>query len=75
VADPIAELLGDAFVSREDDILKLIHADGRIWGADWENVATHALFTSNPNETIAGFRSGGRKQLEMLLGLVWHGCY
>jgi hypothetical protein len=40
---------------------------GEYRSADWENVATHALFTSNPDETIAGFRPGVIKQLEMLL--------
>jgi hypothetical protein len=38
-------------------------------GADWKNDATHARFTSNPNENIAGFRPGGLKRLEMLLAL------
>jgi hypothetical protein len=36
-------------------------------GADWKNVATHARFTSNPDENIAGFLPGGLKRLEMLL--------
>jgi hypothetical protein len=39
---------------------------GECRGADWKNLATHALFTSNPDETIAGFRPGGLKRLEML---------
>jgi hypothetical protein len=49
-----------------DDILKLIRADGRMPGCRLENLATHALFTSNPNETIVGFWPGGLKRLEML---------
>jgi hypothetical protein len=39
---------------------------GECRGADWENVATHALFTFNSDETIAGFWPGGRKRLDML---------
>jgi hypothetical protein len=39
---------------------------GECQGADWENIATHARFTSNPNENIAGFQPGGLKRLEML---------
>jgi hypothetical protein len=39
---------------------------GECRGADWKNVATHARFTSNPDENIAGFRPGGLKRLEML---------
>jgi hypothetical protein len=35
-------------------------------GDDWKNYATHARFTSNPGENIAGFRPGGLKRLEML---------
>jgi hypothetical protein len=49
---------------------------GECRGADWENAATHACFTSNPDETIAGFWPGGLKRLEMLLDIVhvvgWH---
>jgi hypothetical protein len=39
---------------------------GKCRGADWKNIATHARFTSNPDEIIAGFRPGGLKRLEML---------
>jgi hypothetical protein len=39
---------------------------GECRGGDWENVATHALFTSNPDETIAEFWPEGLKRLEML---------
>jgi hypothetical protein len=44
---------------------------GECRGAVWENIATHARFTFNPDENIAGFRPGGLKRLEMLL---LHGC-
>jgi hypothetical protein len=40
---------------------------GECRGGDWENVATHALFTSNPAMVSSGFRPGGLKRLEMLL--------
>jgi hypothetical protein len=67
VADPIAELcVGDAFVWREDAILKLYP---RTPGDDWKNYPTHTRLTSNPDENIAEFRPGGLKRLEMLLSL------
>jgi hypothetical protein len=37
------------------------------WDADWENIATHARFTSNPDKNITVFRPEGLKRLEMLL--------
>jgi hypothetical protein len=41
-------------------------------GCDWKFAPTHARFTSNPGEYIAGFRPGGLKRLEMLLqSVVW----
>jgi hypothetical protein len=49
---------------REDAILKLYP---RTPGCDWKFAPTHARFTSNPGEYIAGFRLGGLKRLEMLL--------
>jgi hypothetical protein len=51
---------------REDNFLKLSALMGECWGADWENVATHALITSNPVFVSSRFRSGGLKRLEML---------
>jgi hypothetical protein len=39
---------------------------GECRGADWETIATHAHFISNPDENSAEFRSGGLKRLEML---------
>jgi hypothetical protein len=44
---------------------------GECQGANWENVVTQALFTYNPVETIAGFRPGGLKRLEMLLANIF----
>jgi hypothetical protein len=39
---------------------------GECRGADWENITTHARFTSNLDENIAGFRPKDLKRLEML---------
>jgi hypothetical protein len=53
VADPIAELCAMLLCSgREDAILKLYP---RTPGCDWKKSPTHARFTSNPGENIAGF--------------------
>jgi hypothetical protein len=46
--------------------LKLSTLMGKCRGGDWENVATHALFTSNPVFVMSEFRLGGLKRLEML---------
>jgi hypothetical protein len=46
--------------------LKLSPLMGECRGGDWENVATHALFTSNPAFVKSVFRLGGLKRLEML---------
>jgi hypothetical protein len=35
-------------------------------GADWKNDVTHARFTSNSDENIAGFRPEGLERLEIL---------
>jgi hypothetical protein len=43
-------------------------------GCDWENVVTHALFSSNPAFVKSGFWPVGLKRPEMLLGLVRPGC-
>jgi hypothetical protein len=51
-------------IGREDAILKLYP---RTPGCDWKFAPTHARFTSNPGEYIAGFRPRGLKRLEMLL--------
>jgi hypothetical protein len=70
VADPIAELVWAMLLcsGRENAILKLYP---RLWSntgvTTRKNYATHARFTSNPGENIAGFRPGGLKRLEMLL--------
>jgi hypothetical protein len=65
VADPIAELCAMLLCSgQEDAILKLYP---RTPGCDWKFAPTHARFTSNPGEYIAGFWPGGLKWLEMLL--------
>jgi hypothetical protein len=56
VADPIAELCVMLLCSgREDAILKLYP---RTPGDDWKIAPTHARFTSNPGEYIAGFQPG-----------------
>jgi hypothetical protein len=39
-------------------------------GPDWKNITTHARFTSNPNENIAGFRLEGLKSAEDALSSV-----
>jgi hypothetical protein len=39
---------------------------GECRGGDWENVATHTLFTSNPVFVKSKFQPGGLKRLEML---------
>jgi hypothetical protein len=44
-----------------------IAVDGQMPGCDWENVALHVLFTSNPMFVISGFSPVGLKRLEMLL--------
>jgi hypothetical protein len=68
VADPIAKLRAMLLCSgREDAILKLYP---RTPGCDWNKSSTHARFTSNPGENIAGFRPGGLKRLEMLLTII-----
>jgi hypothetical protein len=41
---------------------------GECRDGDWENIVTHALFTSNPDETITGFQPESLKRLKMLLG-------
>jgi hypothetical protein len=65
MADPIAELCAMLLCSgREDAILKLYP---RKLEFDWNKSPTHARFTSNPDENIAGFWPGGLKRLEMLL--------
>jgi hypothetical protein len=51
-------------IGREDAILKLYP---RTPGCDWKFAPTHARFTSNPGEYIAGFRPEGLKRMEMLL--------
>jgi hypothetical protein len=53
-------------IGREDAILKLYP---RTPGCDWKFAPTHARFTSNPSEYIAGFRPGGLKRLKMLLSM------
>jgi hypothetical protein len=64
LADQIAELCAMLLcIGREDAILKLYP---RTPGCDWKFALTHARFTSNPGEYIAGFRPGGLKRLEML---------
>jgi hypothetical protein len=45
---------------------------GECRGADWKNIATHARFTSNPDENSVGFRPMGLKRLEMLSSVGVH---
>jgi hypothetical protein len=39
---------------------------GECRGSDWETIATHARFTSNPDENSVGFWPEGLQRLEML---------
>jgi hypothetical protein len=51
---------------RDDDFLKVSALMGEYRGGDWENVATHAVFTSNPVFVSSGFQPGDLKRLEMI---------
>jgi hypothetical protein len=71
VADPIVELLAMFLCSEKTIFLKLIPADGRMTGCDWENVAPHALFSSNLTFVKSEFPPGGPQMVGDALSIGW----